>query len=481
MKNLLLMVGAAALMTACSQAGDAAESAKSAAADAAKVMQDDVGALAAAASPEVKRLIEMAKTGRYGYEITESLTTEIGPRLAGSPEEAKAREWAVAKFKELGFENVRVQNFTVPGWVRGVETAEIISPFPQPLYITSLGGSVPTPPEGIEADIAYFATFEDLQSAPMGGLEGKIVFISGLMEKHPDGAGYGPANQKRRSGATEAGKRGALAVVVRSVGTSSHRFAHTGQMRYADDVAPIPIAALSAPDADQLERTLSRGQGVRLKMVLTPQAVGELPSGNVIGEIVGSERPDEIILISGHLDSWDQGTGALDDAAGIGISAGAAKLLLDSGLKPKRTIRIVAFGAEEIGLLGGFDYVKQNRDELPKHMLATQSDFGAGYVYEVKSGVKGAAGNAVLKDIADALGLPMSDAPTNGGPDIGPMFNEGVPAMRLQQDGTDYFDYHHTPDDTFDKIDPDEMAQNTGAFAVMAWLSANADTDFREE
>jgi len=381
MKNLLLMVGAAALMTACSQAGDAAESAKSAAADAAKVMQDDVGALAAAASPEVKRLIEMAKTGRYGYEITESLTTEIGPRLAGSPEEAKAREWAVAKFKELGFENVRVQNFTVPGWVRGVETAEIISPFPQPLYITSLGGSVPTPPEGIEADIAYFATFEDLQSAPMGGLEGKIVFISGLMEKHPDGAGYGPANQKRRSGATEAGKRGALAVVVRSVGTSSHRFAHTGQMRYADDVAPIPIAALSAPDADQLERTLSRGQGVRLKMVLTPQAVGELPSGNVIGEIVGSERPDEIILISGHLDSWDQGTGALDDAAGIGISAGAAKLLLDSGLKPKRTIRIVAFGAEEIGLLGGFDYVKQNRDELPKHMLATQSDFGAGYVY----------------------------------------------------------------------------------------------------
>ena len=400
MKNLFLMVGAAALLTACSQAGSAPENAESAAEYVAKVVQAETGKVAPIASADVKRLVEMAKTGRYGYKITESLTTEIGPRLAGSPEEAKAREWAVAKFKELGFENVRVQNFTVPGWVRGVETAEIISPYPQKLYITSLGGSVATPPEGIEADVVYFATFEDLEAAPIGGLEGKIVFISGRMEKHPDGAGYGPANKKRRSGATEAGKRGALAVVIRSVGTDSHRFPHTGQMRYAENVKPIPIAALSAPDADQLERTLSRGQGIRLKMVLTPQEVGELPSGNVIGEIVGSERPDEIVLISGHLDSWDQGTGALDDGAGVGISAGAAKLLLDSGLKPKRTIRIVAFGSEEIGLLGGYDYVKQNLAELPKHMLATQSDFGAGLIYEVKSGVKGEAGNDVLKDLS---------------------------------------------------------------------------------
>ncbi len=481
MKNLLLMVSAAALLTACSQANTVADSAKTAAVDSAKAAQETASKLSASASPEVKRIIEMSKTGRYGYKITESLTTEIGPRLAGSPEEAKAREWAVAKFKELGLANVRVQDFSVPGWVRGVETAEIVSPFPQPLYITSLGGSVATPPEGIEADVAYFETYEDLEAAPMGGLEGKIVFISGRMEKHADGAGYGPANKKRRSGATEAGKRGALAVVIRSVGTDSHRFPHTGQMRYADDVKPIPIAALSAPDADQLERTLSRGQGMRLKMVLTPQSIGELPSGNVIGEIVGSERPDEIILIGGHLDSWDQGTGALDDGAGIGISAGAAKLLIDAGLKPKRTIRVVAFGAEEIGLLGGYDYVKQNRAELPKHMLASESDFGADLVYEVRSGVKGDAGNAVLKEIADSLGLPVSDSPTNGGPDIGPMFSAGVPAMRLQQDGTDYFDYHHTPDDTFDKIDPDQMAQNTGAFAVMAWIAANADTDFREE
>jgi len=204
------------------------------------------------ANPEVERLQKLAMESSAAYDITESLTTEIGPRLAGSDAEARARDWAMAKMKALGFENVRNEPFTIKGWERGVETASIVSPYPQQLYITSLGGSVATPPEGIESDVVYFPTFKDLEEAPLGGLDGKIVFISGLMEKAPDGAGYGPANHKRRRGATEAGKRGAAAVIIRSVGTDSHRFPHTGQMRYADDVAPIPIAALSAPDADQV-------------------------------------------------------------------------------------------------------------------------------------------------------------------------------------------------------------------------------------
>ena len=487
MRKILTMASAVAILAACSQVNDGVDKAASSVNDIAEQSQQASETAArkvikaVKVSPEVARLMDMAKTGRYGYKITESLTTEIGPRLAGSPEEAKARDWAVAKFKELGLENVRIEEFSVPGWIRGEETASIVSPNPQKLYITSLGGSVATPPQGIEADIAYFPTFEDLEAAPMGGLEGKIVFISGRMEKHADGAGYGPANRKRRSGATEAGKRGALAVVIRSVGTDSHRFPHTGQMRYGEDVKPIPIAALSAPDADQLERSLRGGQDVRIKMTLTPQTVGDLPSGNVIGEIVGSERPEEVILISGHLDSWDQGTGALDDGAGIGISAGAAQIILEAGLKPKRTIRVVAFGAEEIGLKGGYAYVEAHRDDLPNHMLATESDFGADLVYEIKSGVKGKSGHAVLEQLAGIMGVPMSDARSNGGPDIGPMHNEGVPAMRLQQDGTDYFDFHHTPDDTFDKIDPEKMAQNTGGFAVLAWLAANAETNFRED
>ena len=431
--------------------------------------------------PTVLRLIEIAQSGTHGYDITRDLTTDIGPRLAGSPAEARAREWTAQRYKELGFENVRIEPFSVPRWERGAEHAEIISPNPQQLLITALGGSVATPENGIEADIAYFPTFDDLVNSPETGLDGKIVFISGLMKKAHDGAGYGPANRKRRSGATEAAKRGALAVVIRSVGTDSHRFPHTGQMRYDPDFPKIPIGALSAPDADQLERTLESGHTVRLKLTMTPEYGGELPSGNVIGEIVGSEKPDEIILIGGHLDSWDLGTGAVDDGAGIGITAGAAQVILEAGLRPKRTIRVVAFGAEEIGLLGGFAYVEAHKDELANHVLASESDFGGENVYALRSSVQGFAREAIYdiqKQIAH-LGIEMEELQTQGGPDIIPLFAQGVPAIRLQQDGTDYFDLHHTPDDTFDKIKQEPMAQNVAAWAAMVWLASEAEVDFR--
>ena len=469
MRALLISLLASSALMGCSEA---VKQTQDAANEAAKAVSDYKR------SPEVEGLIKAALAGTQAYDITESLTTEIGPRVGGSPEEAKAREWAVAKFKEIGLQNVRIEPFTMPYWERGIETAAIVSPNPQPLYITSLGGSVATPAGGIEAELAYFPAFEDLKNAPAGGLEGKIVFISGRMKKAPDGAGYGPANQKRRQGATEAAKRGAIAVVIRSVGTDSRRFPHTGMMRYADDVKKIPIAALSAPDADQLERTLSRGDSVTIKMEMTPAWKGETQSGNVIGEIIGSEKSDEIVLVSGHLDSWDLGTGAIDDGAGIGISAGAAQVIIESGLKPKRTLRVVAFGAEEVGLLGGFAYAAQHKDtDLDQHVLATESDFGAGPAYEVKASVK--SGKPVIEEMAKAMGLPMSDLPTNGGPDIGPMSRQGVPTMRWQQDGTDYFDLHHTPDDTFDKIDKDEIQQNVAAFATMMWMASEAETDFR--
>ena len=436
-----------------------------------------------AVSDTVRKIQTAALEGSYGYDITESLTTEIGQRLAGSPEEAKARVWAVDKFKEIGLENVRIEEFKVPGWVRGVETAEVIAPYPQKLSITALGGSVATPAAGLEAEIAYFPTFEDLANAPAGGLEGKIVFISGRMEKAHDGAGYGPANQKRRSGATEAGKRGAAAVVIRSVGTDSHRFPHTGQMRYAEGVIPIPIGALSAPDADQLERILERNETIRLKLVLTPQKTEDLVSGNVVGEIIGSEKPEEIILIGGHLDSWDLGTGAIDDAAGVGITLGAAQILLDSGLKPKRTIRVVAFGSEEVGLVGAFAYADRHKDNLSNHVLASESDFGAGKVYEFVTAVKGPAFAELEKahQSIEHLGIKIRTGETSGGPDITPLFRAGVPTFRLQQDGYDYFDLHHTPDDTFDKIDPEAMAQNVAAWATVIWMASEADVEFRTE
>ena len=433
--------------------------------------------------PVLKDIITKARSGTHGYEITRALTTEVGPRLAGTAAEARARDWALSQFRKIGLENVHVEPFNITGWVRGVETARIISPYPQNLVVTALGGSVATPDSGIIAPIAYFEDFDALISAPETGLEGQIVFISGHMERAPDGAGYGPANRKRRSGASEAAKRGAAAVIIRSVGTDSHRFAHTGQMRYDPAIKAIPIGALSAPDADQLERAMLAAkeidEPVELHLTLTPRVTGEQISGNVIGDIIGSERPEEIILMGAHLDSWDQGTGAIDDGAGIGIVAGAAQILIENGLRPKRTIRIVAFGAEEVGLLGGYAYAERHKAALANHMLASESDFGAGQPYVVLQGAL--SGHEAISQMAQALGLAFDpETPTKGGPDIGPLHAQGVPAMRFQQNGFDYFDFHHTPDDTFDKINAKDMGDNVAAFAVMAWIAGNTDETFRQ-
>ena len=426
---------------------------------------------------QASTLIEAALEDKPGYKITESLTTEVGQRMAGTEAEARARDWAVEKFKSIGLQNVRVEPFVIPGWERGQETASIVSPFPQNLEITALGYSVATPVNGIEAEVVYFPELNALKETTQD-LTGKIAFIDGRMSKAPDGAGYGPAGMKRRIGASEAAKHGAVAVLIRSVGTDSHRFPHTGGMRYAPDAPKIPIAAMSSPDADQMERIFQRGETVTVKMVLSPVDTGDRPSGNVIGEIVGTEEPEKIVLIGGHLDSWDLGTGAIDDGAGIGITAGAAKVIIDAGMKPKRTIRVVAFGAEEIGLLGGFAYRDKYKAELADHVMASESDFGAEAPYEVH--YNWANGRDDMQTLANLLNLPLVKKDTSGGPDIGPMKAEGVPAMRLQQDGTDYFDLHHTHDDTFDKINADEMAKNTAAFAAMAWITANSDSDYRD-
>lgn len=436
-----------------------------------------------AVNPEVKILADIALNGSYGYDITRSLTTEIGPRLAGSPQEEKARRWARDKFKELGLTHIRTEPFPVKGWLRGEETAQITKPYPQNLIITALGGSVATPEAGTKAPVAYFANYEALLAAPMGSLDGKIAYISGKMKKDRDGAGYRPANQKRRSGATEAAKRGALAVLIRSVGTDSHRMPHTGQMRYDDVIKKIPIAAMSAPDADQLDRIFNMGKEVEIKLQLNTRDLGEKISGNVMAEIRGSEKPDEIILIGAHLDSWDKGTGAMDDGAGVGIVMGAAKVLMESGLKPKRTIRVVLYGAEEIGLVGAYAYAEAHADELDTIKLATESDFGAGRIYAIQAG-KSEANKAAIAAIAPEfryLGIYPKDGYSNGGPDIGPLSTAGVPTVRLNQDGLDYFDLHHTPDDTFDKIDPKNMQQNVAAFATLIWLASESDSNFRDK
>lgn len=431
------------------------------------------------------QLMQQAMRGNIAYEVTRSLTTEVGPRLAGSEAEARARVWAVRQLRALGFANVRVEPFQVPLWQRGIERAEIVAPFPQPLVVTALGGSVATPAGGVRAEIAAFDSLQALQAVPENTLDGRIVFVDEVMARSRDGSGYGLAVGKRRHAAYSAARAGASAVLIRSVGTSSHRFAHTGQMRgIAEPGAQgVPAAALSAPDADQLRRVLALGEPVEVKLVLTPQTLPPSTSGNVIAEIVGREAPEDIVLVSAHLDSWDLGTGAVDDAAGVGIVLGAAKLLLEHLQQPpRRTVRIVLFGSEEVGLVGARAYARQHAASLPQHVLAMESDFGAGDIWRFDTGVaeQQLPNMAAIGQVLARLDIAAGNNEAHGGPDITVLREAGVPVVELLQDGSDYFDLHHTPNDTLDKIAPDALDQNVAAYAALLYLVADSAMQFRD-
>ena len=419
-----------------------------------------------------------AMRGTRAWNIVESLTTEVGPRLAGTEQEARARDWAVEQLAAMGFENVRIEPFMIDGWERGREVAEVLAPFPQKLSITSLGNSVATSESGVEGELILFQTLGDLQRAPLEGLEGKIVYVGHAMQKTQDGSSYGHFVRLRSAGAVEAGRRGASAVLIRSIGTDSHRMPHTGHMSYDKDVNPIPIAALSNPDADQLERMAMRGEPIRIRMTITPTYTGAVPSGNVVAELKGSDLEDEIVVIGGHLDSWDLGTGAVDDGAGVAITMEVLRRLKEADLRPRRTIRLVLWGAEEVGLLGGYAYADRYKSELRKHVIGTESDFGAGRIWKITRDVSDEA--APVADHIARLVEPLGIAPgaknvRASGPDLTPLNALGFPGFRFVQDGTDYFDLHHTHDDTLDKIDPDNLDQNVAAYLVFVWVAANSD------
>ena len=436
----------------------------------------------------VHALSEAALDSDLAYEITESLTTEIGPRLAGTPQEARARDWAVAMLTELGFENVRVEEFELDLWTRGhsiYEEVAITEPFPQPLYATSLGGAAATPDDGLEAELVFFASFDDLLAFDDAedSLDGKLVFVNDRMVAGRSGEGYGWANRKRTQAWFHAEDRGALGVLIRSVGTSSNRFAHTGMMsRPEGRTATIPALAVSAPDADQIERIHQSGETIRVRLKTYAGWRGEVISGNVIGEIVGSEAPEEVIVIGAHLDSWDTGTGALDDGAGVGIVTAAAKLIMEQG-RPRRTIRVILFGSEEVGLVGARAYANARLQDgtLADHIIGSESDFGAREVWRLSSNV---ADHAVpffdeMHVQMQHLGITRGPNSGGGGPDMIPLQMMGMPVARLNQNGEDYFEFHHTPNDTFDKIVPEEMAQNVAAWTMFTWFLADSDMDFR--
>ena len=433
------------------------------------------------APDKIAALRDAALADTYAWDITEGLTTEVGQRLAGTEAEARARDWAVRKLTAMGFANARIEPFDMPVWVRGAESAEILAPFPQKMVVAALGNSASTGPGGITGEIIAFDSVDALGAAPDAAVKGKIVFIDHRMTPTQDGSSYGQFGAPRRQGPTIASKKGAIGIVVRSIGTDHHRNPHTGVMTFADGATPIPAGALTLPDAEQMMRIVKRGRPVTMKLVLVSQNLGIRQSGNVIAEVPGRDPTLAPILVGGHLDSWDQGTGALDDATGVAIAAAAAKRIMDAG-RPLRTIRIVWFGAEEVGLFGGLDYRARHGKE-PHHALL-ESDFGADRIYRVDSKL-GEARIAEAKAIGAALaplGIATGSFDKADGSDIGPMLADGMPGVGLSQDGTRYFDVHHTPDDTLDKVDPEQLRQNVAAWtAVLAVLSGGIEEPKRRQ
>lgn len=404
------------------------------------------------------------------WDIVADLTTEIGPRLDGSPREAAARDWAVARLKSLGFANVRQEPFTIRGFVRGEDHARLIAPAPQPLAITALGYSVPTPAKGIEGEVVYFATLDALKAAPAHSLKGKIAFIDHAMRANQDGSGYGPFGNVRRQGPAIASQKGAIAAVIRSAGTDSHRNPHTGGTNFPKDVTPIPAGAVSNPDADLIARIAASGKPLRLALTLTSHPQDGLPSGNVIGDLVGSDPSLPPILVGCHLDSWDLGTGAIDDGAGCAIVTAAALKAHAAG--NRRTIRVLWAGSEELGGYGGEAYAKAHAGE--PHGLAMESDFGADRVWRVHLDLADKDLAARIAAALNPLGIVRGDDKANGGTDVEPIIAaQKLPVIDLDQDGTRYFDLHHTPDDTLDKIDPVQLQQNVEAWAIVLEIVSN--------
>ncbi len=440
-------------------------------------------AAALAALTATAPLSAVSTTEDVAWDITEGLTTEVGQRMPGTEAEARARKWALSKLESLGFSNVREENFMMPTWVRGEETAEVIAPFQQKLHITALGNSGSTGAEPLEGEIAYFEDFQALSDAPIDEVQGKIAFVDHKMFRAQDGSGYGFAGPARWFGPNVAAKKGARAIIIRSVGTDFHRNPHTGNTNFENGVTPIPAGALSNPDADTLYRMrkLTWGKPLQVRLKLTPRNIGEQQSGNVITELPGRDQALPPILIACHLDSWDLAPSAFDDAAGCGIITAAAKKLKDQGNQPLRTIRLLWAGAEEVGLWGGKEYARKYANQ--PHAVAMESDFGADRVWRIEFRLPESEAMTALKQqltqAVSRFGVAASAIPATGGADIRDIIRtQNLAIIDLQQDGTRYFDLHHTPDDTLDKIDRKQLRQNVDVWTAVLGIIANSDADF---
>jgi carboxypeptidase Q len=414
------------------------------------------------------RLIGEAVSSTFAWDRLSVLTDTIGNRLSGSPALDRAIQWAVAEMKKDGLENVHTERVMVPKWVRGSESAEIVEPARHAMVMLGLGDSVGTGGDAIQAEVLVVRTFDELD-AKAAQAKGRIVLFNVPFTN------YGETVRFRSGGPSRAARHGAIAMLVRAVGPPGLRTPHTGALQYASDVKKIPAAAISAEDADRLQRMADRGSKpvVRLKMEAHFDADAE--SANVVGEIRGRERPDEIVVVSGHLDSWDVGAGASDDGGGCVVTWEALRIMKKLNLRPRRTVRVVLWTNEENGGRGGLGYRDQHRAELGKHVMMLESD--GGVFRPLGFGFTGNdSGRETVKAIATLLAGIAADQISlgGGGADISPSMQEAhVPGMSLEVDGTKYFLIHHTPADTIDKIDSVEMAKCAAAVAVMAYVVAD--------
>ncbi|MCV0384318.1 MAG: M20/M25/M40 family metallo-hydrolase [Erythrobacter sp.] len=426
-------------------------------------------------APSVETAADIAlKSDRWAWDFVEGITTEVGPRQAGTEAEKRGRDWAVAWLRNAGFANVADEPFPMSTWVPGdTHKAEIVSPFPQPLVIQPLGTSASTGPDGITAEVVEFANVDALRAAPAGSLKGKIAYVSHSMTPTQDGSQYGFAGPARWVAAGIAASKGAVATVIKAVGTDYHRNPHVGGTSFPEGVKPTPAGALSLPDAANLERMFDRanGQPIRMKLTLTPRDLGTTTSGNVVGEIVGRDPSLPPVLVACHLDSWWSGTGAIDDGAGCAIVAAAAKNVATAG-QPLRTIRVLMAGAEETGLWGSKAYSAAHIDEPVA--VGLESDFGADRIWRFESNFVESNPDLHAK-IAAAVarfGVSNGTAIATGGADIDIARDQSAAIIDLQQDGTRYFDLHHTPDDTLDKIDPEQLRQNVAVWTQVVGILA---------
>jgi carboxypeptidase Q len=437
-------------------------------------------AFAQATDANATRLIDHILAHSQAYETLSFLTDNIGPRLSGSKGAALAVAYTEKRFKEWGID-VRREAVMVPHWVRGEERARLVSHNDQRIVLTALGGSVATPAAGITADVIEVTSFDQLAALGREKIQGKIVFYNGEMDMSLVESGkafeaYSKAVVFRGVGASRAAEFGAVASVIRSVASASLRTPHTGSLRYDEKQPKIPAAAMTTEDAGLVHRLLAKGERVRMHLVLTPRSLPDVASSNVIAEIRGSERPEEIVLIGGHLDSWDLATGAIDDGSGVVMVMETLRAMKELGIRPKRTIRGVLFMNEENGLRGGRKYFENAaaREEVQKHIAVIESDAGSappvGFITTLEG--KNLERTQARMKVLDRITPLRFDSSKHTGADTSPLTDAGIPGFGFVPDPRHYFDFHHTPADTLDKVDPKALAQDTAAVAALAYVIA---------